>query len=370
MPTRKVRYGVVGLGFISQAAMLPAFANARHNSELVALVSGAPRKLRALGRRYRAPFVASYDEYDVLLASGAVDAVYIGLPNTLHCDYAVRALAAGIHVLCDKPLAASQAECRRMIERAETAGTKLMTAYRLHFEPGNLETYDLIHHGRLGDLRFFTSQFAQQVRAGNIRTRADLAGGPLYDLGIYCINAARHVFRTEPIHIQATATRGRDTRSAEVEETVQVSMRFPRDRLASFTCSFGAADVSSYQVFGAKGRLRLDQAYDMRGEKRLSVEVATRNGRRQKTIPAHDQFAPLLSHFSDCILNDGEPVSSAADGLADIRVVEAIGAALADGGQVDLEPMEFQGSLLKSRNAARLRPPRKANLVGARPPSA
>src|SRR5688500_17124060 len=134
----KVRYAVVGLGHFAQVAILPAFKHARDNSELVALVSDDPRKLKKLGNRYGVEARHSYEEYDALCASGEIDAVYIALPNSLHCDYAVRAAEAGVHVLCEKPMAVTADECEKMIEAARRNDVRLMVAYRLHFEEGNL----------------------------------------------------------------------------------------------------------------------------------------------------------------------------------------------------------------------------------------
>src|SRR3954469_18164830 len=108
---RQVRYAVVGLGHIAQVAVLPAFANARRNSTLAALVSGDPVKLATLGEKYQVANHYSYARYDELLKSGTIDAVYICLPNSLHCEYAVRAAEAGVHVLCEKPMAVTEAEC-------------------------------------------------------------------------------------------------------------------------------------------------------------------------------------------------------------------------------------------------------------------
>src|ERR1700733_2710163 len=132
----KVRYGVVGLGHLAQVAVLPAFRSAR-NSELVAIISGDAEKRRKLGKKYRLDHVYSYDEYDRALS--VVDAVYIVLPNHLHREYAVRAANAGVHVLCEKPMAVNEDECEAMIEAASRNHVKLMIAYRLHFEKGNLE---------------------------------------------------------------------------------------------------------------------------------------------------------------------------------------------------------------------------------------
>jgi len=166
--TSKVRYAVVGLGWIAQESVLPAFNNATKNSELVALVTDDPEKARKLSKEYDVATVA-YDGYDELLRSGSIDAVYIALPNNLHADFTIRAARAGIHVLCEKPMAPSVEECESMTHACEEHGVKLMIAYRLHFEPGNLKAIERIAGGELGEPRFFSSVFGQQVPEGNIR---------------------------------------------------------------------------------------------------------------------------------------------------------------------------------------------------------
>ena len=134
-----VRYAVVGLGHLAQVAVLPAFKNAR-NSELAAIISGDAEKRKKLGTKYRLEQVYSYNQYDRALAQ--VDAVYLVLPNHLHREYAVRAAAAGVHVLCEKPMAVTEEECEAMIEAADSNDVKLMIAYRLHFERANLEAIE------------------------------------------------------------------------------------------------------------------------------------------------------------------------------------------------------------------------------------
>src|SRR6185437_9110494 len=195
---RKIRYAVIGLGHIAQSAVLPAFANAKQNSTLAALVSDDPEKLKKLGRRYGVDLLCRYEQIDELFSSGSIDAVYVALPNTMHAQTARRASQAGLHVLCEKPMAVSSRDCERMIETARQHHVKLMIAYRLHFEPGNLDAMEIARTGELGDLRFFTSEFTMQVAADNIRTQREMGGGPLYDIGIYCINAARTLFAAEP----------------------------------------------------------------------------------------------------------------------------------------------------------------------------
>jgi glucose-fructose oxidoreductase len=159
--SKKVRYAVVGLGHLAQVAVLPAFKGAP-NSELVAIVSGDEEKRKKLGKKYRLEHVYSYEEYDRALSF--VDAVYLVLPNHLHHDYAVRAARAGVHVLCEKPMAVTEEECDSMTEAAAESDVKLMVAYRLHFEKGNLEAIRLANSGKLGDLRIFEAEFSQRVR--------------------------------------------------------------------------------------------------------------------------------------------------------------------------------------------------------------
>src|SRR5438067_1798341 len=214
---RQVGYAVIGLGHIAQVAVLPAFQHAK-NSRLVALVSDDEEKRRKLSRKYRCD-AYGYRDLDEVLAREDVNAVYIALPNDMHAEYAVRCALAGAHVLCEKPLAVSEQECRRMIDACENGGVKLMTAYRLHFEPANLEVVRLIESGVIGETRMFSSDFSYQVKGENIRTSAERGGGALWDIGIYCINAARYCMRADPIEISALrADRPGDPRFDEVHE--------------------------------------------------------------------------------------------------------------------------------------------------------
>src|SRR5213595_1756712 len=205
MPKRVIRYAVVGCGHIAQVAVLPAFGNARRNSKLAAIVSGDPVKREALKKKYEVEHAIDYAQYDELLKSGAIDAVYIALPNSMHAEYAERAARAGVHVLCEKPMAVTEAECELMGRVAREHQVRLMVAYRLHFERANLEAIEIARSGRIGEPRLFTSTFTMTVVPGNIRVRREMGGGVLYDIGIYCINAARSLFRDEPIEVWAAS---------------------------------------------------------------------------------------------------------------------------------------------------------------------
>jgi predicted dehydrogenase len=335
MPKRVVRYAVVGCGHIAQVAVLPAFGNARRNSKLAAIVSGDPVKREELRRKYEVERAVDYDRYDELLRSGNVDAVYIALPNSMHAEYTERAARAGVHVLCEKPMAVTEAECERMGGAAREHRLKLMIAYRLHFERANLEAAEIARSGRIGEPRLFTSTFTMGVVPGNIRLERSLGGGVLYDIGIYCINAARSLFRAEPVEVRAAAAGV----IGEVEESVSATLRFPNERLASFTCSFGATKVSEYRLVGTKGELAVDPAYEYAKplEHRLSLDGNVVSERR---FAKRDQFAPELLYFSDCVLQNRDPEPSAEEGLADVRVIRALYQSIQSGRPLELAPYE------------------------------
>jgi len=331
---RKVRYAVVGLGHIVQAAVLPAFEHAKRNSELAALVSGDLAKRSELGRRYGVP-TYDYEDFDELLASGDVDAVYIGLPNHQHCGSTLRAAKAGVHVLCEKPMAVTSAECQQMVRAAERNGIRLMIAYRLHFEAANLEALKIARSGRLGELRLFESTFSMQVKDDNIRLNPiELGGGPLYDLGVYCLQAARLLFGAEPTEVLACSL-GRDgERFKDVDQALSATLLFPGQRLATFTVSFGAADVSSYRLVGTKGSLRVEPAYDYATELVHYLKIGERESER--TFTKRDQFAPELLHFSSCVLRGRDPEPSGVEGAIDVEVIQAILRAASTGKRVAL----------------------------------
>jgi glucose-fructose oxidoreductase len=363
----RVRYAVVGLGYIAQAAVLPAFANAKRNSELAALVSDDPQKLRTLGKRYKVDSASlyGYDQFDECLARGGIDAVFIALPNHLHHPYTLRAARAGKHVLCEKPLAVTEDECREMVEEAERSRVRLMTGYRLHFEHANLKAIEVAGSGRLGDVRVFNSIFCNPVEEGNIRLQAAAGGGTLYDIGIYCINAARNLFGDEPQEVVALTANNGDGRFAEVDEMTSAVLRFPGERLASFTCSFGAADASSYDLVGTRGRLRMEDPYSFSDDITQRVTVGART--QEKVYPARDQFAPELLYFSSCVLEGREPEPSGVEGWADVRVISALLESAETRRPVALEP--FDRSRRPSLEQEIHRPPvEEPELVGARAP--
>jgi glucose-fructose oxidoreductase len=307
---------------------------------LTALVSDDPVKLKELGRRYKVRNLYSYEQYDECLSNEQVDAVYIALPNHLHCEYTVRACNAGKHVLCEKPMAVTEEECRQMIEAADSNQAKLMIAYRLHFEEANLRAIELLQNGEIGEPRLFDSCFTIQVKEGDIRLRRETGGGTLYDIGIYCINAARYLFRDEPLEATAFSANSGDDRFAEVDESTSAILRFPNGRLAAFTCSFGTADVSYYRVAGTEGDLRVEPAYEYAGK---LAHHLTKGGKTKKTsFSKRDQFAAELIYFSKCVLEGRDPQPSGWEGLADVRIIQALYRSAWESKAVNLEPVPIR----------------------------
>src|SRR5207248_4586164 len=293
--TRAIRYAVVGLGHIAQVAVLPAFVHARRNSRLTAIVSGDRTKRREIAKRYRLDRALGYDEFDECLQS--VDAVYIALPNSMHADYTIRAARAGVHVLCEKPMAVTATECRQMIAACRRAKVKLMIAYRLHFETLNLSAIDLARSGRLGELKFFNSSFSMTVRRGDIRTKRACGGGTLYDIGVYCINAARNLFRAEPTQVSAVSINSGLATLAEIDETTAATLRFGEKHVATFVTSFNAADVAAYRIVGTNGDLHADPAYEYAEGREYTLTIDGKP--TKKPVGKRDQFGPELLSFPD-----------------------------------------------------------------------
>ncbi|MBN4005928.1 Gfo/Idh/MocA family oxidoreductase [Nostoc sp. LPT] len=363
---RKIRYAVVGLGWFAQEAALPSFVHTE-NSKLVALVSDDPTKSEELSKKYGINHTYSYEEYEDCLASGEVDAVYIALPNHLHCDYTVRAANQAIHVLCEKPMAVTEEECEVMIKAADDNNVKLMIAYRLHLEEANLQAVEILRSKQIGEPRIFNSVFTQQVEEGNIRLQDATGGGTLYDIGIYCINAARYLFQDEPIEVFAVAASKGEERFSEVEEMTSVILRFPNERLATFTCSFGGASVSSYQIVGTQGDLRVESAYAWQGELKHYLTI---NGETQeRTFEDRDQLAAEFTYFSDCILQDKEPEPSGTEGLIDVSIIQALYQSIETGQPVQIKTRDRHQRPTSAQSIERPPVEETPDLINAAAPS-
>ena len=344
-PKRKVGYAVVGLGELALGQILPAFADCE-SSAVVALVSGHRDKAEKVAARYGVDpkHVYDYQNFDSIKGNPAVDAVYVVLPNSMHREYTERALAAGKHVLCEKPMAPTSADCQAMIDAAKSAGRKLMIAYRLHYEPYNKMAIGIARSGQLGALRSFTSENLQTTKAPNIRLSRATAGGPLGDVGVYCLNAARYMVGEEPAEAFGTAIHDAgDDRFREVPSRVMVQLRFPSGAFGQFICGFDSAHSGFFKLTGVDGSVRMEDAFPYQGQK-LYLELKGNppydktSGAsdvtvvQQVTTKPKDQFAAEMDAFSRNILDGTDPATPGEEGLADQRVLDAVNRSI-DGGR-------------------------------------
>jgi predicted dehydrogenase len=317
-----IRYAVVGAGWIAQEAFMPAIGQTG-NSRLTAIVSGNPAGAQKLAHFYGVRKVVGYDGFDALLQSDLIDAVYVSVPNSMHAEYAIRAANAGKHVMVEKPIATAVADTEAMISAARDKGVWLMTSYRLHHEPGTIAALEAIRGGRIGEPRYFSALFSFQSERGNHRLQASNWGGPLQDIGIYCINAARHIFAAEPIQVVATASRpSDDPRFSEIDDAIAVTLRFPGERLAQFYCSFGASEVDMYRVVGTRGDLTMEPGFRFDAPMRMLLN--TKEGCETIRFPHYDHFGGQIAYFSQCILDGTAPEPDGEEGLADLIVLLAV----------------------------------------------
>ena len=359
-----VRYAVVGAGWISQAAFLPGVAQSG-NSVVTALVTGDEVKATALADRYGIEHVHGYADYDQLLTSGDIDAIYLALPNDMHRQYALPALQRGIHVLLEKPMATSEADCEAMIEAARNGNAKLMIAYRLHFEPATLAAIELVRAGKLGRIRAFSAMFSQSVAPSNHRANHGYWAGPVSDMGVYPINAVRNLFGEEPVEVSACGVRDPDL-PFNFDDTVSVTLRFADHRVAQFVVSYSGANIDQYRVLGTKGDLEVSPGFTFGVGLRHHL---TLDGKTQeRAFDATDQFGGELQYFSDCILSNREPEPNGEEGLADVRVLAAIERALESGQPQNLGPFQRRARM-EAGQVRKLPPVPAPDLVDAAEPS-
>ena len=339
-----VGFAIVGLGDYVLNWMMPRFKNTQR-AHIAAVVSGNPDKARRVGDAYGVPADARYDyqTFDAIAKDPRVQAVYIAVPSGLHAEWTEKAFAAGKHVLCEKPMALSSAECARMIAASERAQRKLMIAYRCHFEPHNLLAMDLMAQKALGSLRLIRSD--QEYRMGPVTpaqnwrlSRALAGGGPLEDYGLYGLQAALYLAQEMPEAVTASGFRpAGDPRFTEVFAHVGTHLRFPSGAIAQLSTSYDSSGANIINVRGATGALSMDPATGYSGHK-MRLRQAGQASRDLTPGDADVQFWGQLDHFVDAI-RDGARIKTPGEmGLRDVRLMEAIYASVASGRTVRLNP--------------------------------
>ena len=325
---RKLGYAIVGLGGYGLGGIIPQFQNCQH-SRLVALVSGDPAKAKKVAQEYGVPErgIYSYNDFDRIRDNPDIDIVYVCLPVFMHAEYTIRAAQAGKHVMCEKPMAVSLAECEQMIAACRKAGKKLMIGYRSRFEPHNVEAIRLARAGAIGTIRYFRSEHG--FVAGDANTwrmkKAQSGGGSLMDIGIYALQAARYTTGEEPVAVFAKETTNRsDPRFREVEDMIDFQLEFPSGAIGS-CMSMYSANRNQFVLMGEKGRIELEPATAYSGQRMwVGQERSDKTEVKPPPGPYANQWVGQLDHMAQCVMQNREPLVPGEEGLRDLRIIEAV----------------------------------------------
>lgn len=328
-PKRKLGWALVGLGNLSRGQLGPALRATEH-ARLAAIVTGTPEKAERWKQEYGVPdtHVYNYETYDRIADNPDVDVIYIVLPNGMHEEYTIRGLKAGKHVFCEKPMANTAEECRRMIAASREAGRKLGVGYRCQFEPHHREAIRLARDEVFGRLRHIEAGFGFGIGDPNQwRLDKELAGGgPLMDVGIYALQACRYLTGEEPVEVTAQTVKTNPEKFDEVEETLVWTMRFPSGVTTTCETTYAYNGINHFTAYCQDGRFGIEPAYGYGG-----IEGSTSRDDVSLDFGQTNHFAAEIDAFSKAILNGEDFEPSGVEGLRDLLAIEAIYRAAKEG---------------------------------------
>ncbi|MBC6989253.1 Gfo/Idh/MocA family protein [Hymenobacter sp. BT491] len=317
---RKMGIALVGLGGYSTGELAPALLETKL-CRLAGVVTGTPSKAEQWKKQYNIPDknIYNYETFDRIADNPDIDIVYVVLPNALHADFVVRAAKAGKHVICEKPMATSAADCRRMIEACKKAGKKLGIGYRLHTEPHNLEMMRLGQKEVYGPVKRIIADNGFTMgnnRPWRIQKKLS-GGGPLMDMGIYCVQGALYTKGQIPVSVTAQyAKKQRPEQFNEVEEAISWQFRFQDGSVADCRTSY-VENMSQLRAEAAKGWFELKPAFGYGG-----LQGKTSQG--PMNVPNINQQARQMDDFADCVLHNKPTRVPGEMGLRDVQLLEAI----------------------------------------------
>jgi predicted dehydrogenase len=313
-----LRIGVLGAARIAPNALIKPAA-AREDVVVASVAARDRTRATAYAATHGIPTV--HDSYDALLADQSLDAVYNPLPNGLHGRWTMAALAAGKHVLCEKPFTANADEAEVVADAARRSGLVVMEAFHYRYHPVALRMLEIVTSGQLGALRHVEASFCFPLpRFQDIRYRFDLAGGALMDAGCYAVHMVRLLGGGEPDVVSAKAK----LRGADVDRAMRADLRFPDGHTGRVTCSMWSSDLLriSARAVGERGELRVRNPLAPQFGHRIVVR--TRDGRRTERLTRRPTYAYQLDAFVGAV-RDGEPVlTDPADAIRNMTVIDAI----------------------------------------------
>lgn len=330
---KKLGIALVGLGRYSTYQLAPALQNTEH-CRLAAIVTGTPEKAEKWAKDYSIPSknIYNYDNFDTIKDNPEVDIIYVVLPNFMHAEYTIRAAKAGKHVICEKPMAMSVAEGKTMVEACKKAGVKLQVGYRLYYEPHHLESRRLGQEKVYGKVNLVEASLGfSMADPKSWRLHKDKGGGgALVDLGLYAIQGARRVFGTDPVAVSARGYVFQPDIFKGIYETMVWQMRFPENGLSNHSTSYSTY-VDRLYASAQRGWWRLQPAFNATG-----AQGETSDGPMNIEVPPYQQTAQM-DDFALAIKNKEETKAPGAEGLKDLRILEAIFKAARTGKEAEVE---------------------------------
>ncbi len=323
---------LVGLGEYSKENLVPALMETKY-CRLAGLVGGACDKLNHWKQKYHIPDknTYTYKNFDNLADNPDIDVVYIVLPNALHAEFTIRAAQAGKHVICEKPMATSLADCQAMIDACKKADRKLGIGYRLHYEPYNLEMMRLGQKEIFGPVQKIITANGQQLEDGDWRLDKSLSGGgALMDMGIYCLQGAIYTKGQLPVSVTASYTPITDKKKFKgIEEGMRWQMEFEDGTIAECETSYSTA-FNRLRAETEQGWFELEPAYAYGG-----IQGTTSKGKLE--LPGVNQQALMMDDFAQCVLNDREPKVSGEMGMRDVNLLYTLYQAASSGNTINIQ---------------------------------
>ncbi len=332
---RPLGVALVGLGNLSTNQIAPALQRTAH-CRLAGIVTGTPAKAAQWKERHGIPdrSVYGYGTMERMAENPDIDIVYVVTPNALHGEHTIAAARAGKHVLCEKPMEVSTEKCQAMIDACRAADRRLAIAYRCQFEPHHLECVRLAREQVFGPARVIDAAFGLRIGdPAQWRLRHALAGGgPLMDVGIYALQAARMLTGAEPVAVSAVETKTDPVTFREVEETMTFQLTFPDGTLANCTTTYRVPGINRFTVFAERGRFGMEPAFNYGGNR------AWRSDGVPLQFDQIDQFAAEMDDFAQCIRTGTPTRVPGEEGLQDVRIMLAAYEAARTGRTVRLAP--------------------------------
>lgn len=331
----KIKWGILGCARIAKQCIIPAF-NGSCFSELHGIASRDQEKAEIWKKEFS--FTKTYFSYQDLLDDPQIDAIYIPLPNSMHCEWVIAAAKAGKHILCEKPFAPSSKEAKAMLDACQKAGVQVHEAFMWRFHPRTMKIVELVRSGKIGRLRLLRGSFSYLIGTeANIRLEPHLAGGALMDVGCYCVNFSRLITQAEPLSAFATMSflndKPQDPFSIDVATTA--ILEFPERVVSTFSSRFDTGfDGQWMEIVGTSGIIRVDFPFNPQPGKN-SVRLNDQN------IPCEtaDHFRLELDNFSLSLLERGRPVHPLvqhSDPYYQAKVIEGLYQAAKSGQKVAL----------------------------------